>query len=191
MRRIRGKKGAIELSMTTIVVVVLALTLLIMGFVLIRNIMCGAIDVANGVTDSVKEEVTTFFSNNDADEIYCIGQGRESASLFPGEENYVSCVLRPKETTTYEFRFIVDESFSTLEPALIKRWLVEDRKVITGTPGDDEPRKVTKFNIPDDAPEGEISLKVQVKKSGSTSIDLERDLGFTVTRKGLVRSVVC
>ena len=37
-----SKKGAIELSMTTIIVVVLSLALLIMGFVLIRNIMCGS-----------------------------------------------------------------------------------------------------------------------------------------------------
>ena len=45
----RNNKAAIELSMTTIVVVVLSLTLLIMGFVLVRSIMCSAI----GLTDTI------------------------------------------------------------------------------------------------------------------------------------------
>ena len=55
--RLKGKKAAIELSMTTIIVVVLSLTLLIMGFILVRTIMCGAIGFTGDINDKVEKEI--------------------------------------------------------------------------------------------------------------------------------------
>ena len=42
IRKITGKKGAMELSMGTIVILVLAMSMLILGLVLIRTIFMGA-----------------------------------------------------------------------------------------------------------------------------------------------------
>ena len=58
----KSKKAAIELSMTTIVVVVLSLTLLIMGFILVRSIMCTAIGLTSDVGDKAKKQVNDFTS---------------------------------------------------------------------------------------------------------------------------------
>ena len=42
LKKISQKKGAIELSMTTIVILVLAMSMLILGLVLIKAIFTGA-----------------------------------------------------------------------------------------------------------------------------------------------------
>lgn len=56
-----SKKGAIEMSIGTIVVVVLAMSMLILGLVLIKTIFSGAKNVAEMTNDQVTEELTKMF----------------------------------------------------------------------------------------------------------------------------------
>jgi hypothetical protein len=58
------KKGAIELSMSTIVVVVLAMALLIGGIVLVRNITSGATESVDVINEKVMSEINGLFSEN-------------------------------------------------------------------------------------------------------------------------------
>lgn len=56
-----NKKAAIELSIGTVVIIVIAMTMLIMGIVLVRNIFAGATDSVNSLNDKVKGEITNLF----------------------------------------------------------------------------------------------------------------------------------
>jgi hypothetical protein len=60
-----SKKGAIELSMSTVVIIVLAMTLLIGGLVLVRNIVSGANQVVDLTNDNVLKEINSLFSEGD------------------------------------------------------------------------------------------------------------------------------
>lgn len=59
-----NKEGAIELSIGTIVVIVLAMTMLILGLVLVRSIFSGATDVADMTTTQLKEQVSRLFGED-------------------------------------------------------------------------------------------------------------------------------
>jgi hypothetical protein len=73
------KRGAMELSMSTVVIVVLALTMLIMGFILIRSIMCGAIGLTGDINNKVSDQINSLFGSQGG-EIVCIGEGGGSVN---------------------------------------------------------------------------------------------------------------
>jgi hypothetical protein len=56
-----NKKGAIELSIGTIVIIVLSMSMLILGLVLIRGIFFGAIDITEMTDSQLKDEVSKLF----------------------------------------------------------------------------------------------------------------------------------
>jgi len=60
----RSKRAAVELSMSTIVVVVLAMALLIGGIVLVRNITSGATESVDTINAKVMSEINGLFSEN-------------------------------------------------------------------------------------------------------------------------------
>src|SRR3989344_7829288 len=162
-----------------------------MGFVLVRNIMCGAIYLTQDINDRVREQVVNLFGTSEGSEIACVGQGTESVSVFPESENLIICSIRAKEAATYQFSIRPDADLSDIDSATIQKWLSSNTNTINGVPGDDEPRKIARFIIPETAPEGHMSVTVEVRKSGESSPIYSRELGFEVTRKGVIRSVVC
>src|SRR3989344_9488083 len=79
-----NKKGAIELSMTTIIVVVIGVTLLILGLVFVRGIFTGLKDVSDSTLGKAKtllgeglEDVNKFLSLSP--EAITIEQGKDDA----------------------------------------------------------------------------------------------------------------
>lgn len=62
LKKIKNKKAAIELSIGTVVIIVLAMTMLILGLVLVRNIFKGATDSVDTLNDKVKTEITNIFA---------------------------------------------------------------------------------------------------------------------------------
>jgi len=56
------KKGAIELSMTTVVVIVLAMTMLILGIVLVQQIFKGATYNVDTINEKVRGEINKLFT---------------------------------------------------------------------------------------------------------------------------------
>ena len=58
------KKGAIELSIGTIVIIVLAMSMLILGLVLIKNIFGGATSITDMTHDQLKDQVSKMFGED-------------------------------------------------------------------------------------------------------------------------------
>ena len=58
------KRGAIELSIGTIVIIVLSMSMLILGIVLIRNIFQGATNIADMTNEQLKNQVSTLFGED-------------------------------------------------------------------------------------------------------------------------------
>jgi len=59
-----NKRGAIELSIGTMVVIVLAMAMLILGLVLVRNIFSGATSSVDTINDNVKAQINQLFNDN-------------------------------------------------------------------------------------------------------------------------------
>ena len=64
-KRTKGnKRAAIELSIGTIVIVVLAMSMLILGIILVKNIFEGANDISTMTNDQLKNQVAQLFGEN-------------------------------------------------------------------------------------------------------------------------------
>ena len=61
----RGKKAAFELSVTTMIVIVLAITMLILGLILIKNIFTAATESVDELNDKVSNEIDKIFTDED------------------------------------------------------------------------------------------------------------------------------
>ena len=61
-----SKKAAIEMSVGTIVTIVLLMTTLILGLVLVRNIFSGSVENINSIDQAVKNEINKLFAEDDS-----------------------------------------------------------------------------------------------------------------------------
>jgi len=58
------KTGAMELSVGTIVIIVLSMSMLILGLVLIKGLFSGATDVTDLTIDQIRSEIQNMFGND-------------------------------------------------------------------------------------------------------------------------------
>jgi hypothetical protein len=182
------KKAALEMSIGTIVIIVIAVTMLILGIVFVRNVICVAIGLTGDLNTKVTGQINELFSSTGA-EVQCIGAGSEAVKIIPGQVSNIWCGIKAKETSKYRIE-LVEYSGVTSTKSQIKEWIVgQDYWEGTVAPGDDQPKKAIRLNIPDNAPEENIMLQVIIKKEGS--IISTQDLDFKISRVGFVRSAMC
>ncbi|MBU0760898.1 MAG: hypothetical protein KJ858_04355, partial [Nanoarchaeota archaeon] len=84
-----NKKAAIELSIGTIVIIVIAMTMLIMGIVLVRNIFAGATDSVDTLNQKVKGEITSLFAEEDTKVAIRLGADK-TAKIKQGERTGIA-----------------------------------------------------------------------------------------------------
>lgn len=70
----RGKIGAIEMSVGTIVIIVLAMSMLILGMVLVKNIFSGASENVLQMNDKVKDQINKLFVEDKRTVVYLPNQ---------------------------------------------------------------------------------------------------------------------
>jgi len=183
-----NKKAAIELSIGTIVIIVLAMSMLILGMVLVRSIMCGAIGLTGDVNTKVRGEINKMFEASGA-EVACIGAGEEAATLIPGETNNIYCSINADRTAEYQIKVksIRGDSYKESE---IRKWMIGDdfyKKTIA--PKDEEVKKFLRLNVPDNANEDTIIIGIEVYKDGT--LISSPDLDFAIKDTGMIKAAIC
>jgi len=186
-KRKRGKRAALELSIGTIVIIVIAITMLILGIVFVRSIMCGAINLTGDLNDRVKGEVNDLFGATGG-EVQCIGSTGEPISMEPGKINLVYCGVKAPQEAKYSVT-VTDYSATYSTKSEIKSWMVDDSWEGTVAPNDEIPKKVARLNIPKEAPEDSITIQVVIKKEGT--VISTQDLDFKISRSGFFRAAMC
>jgi len=104
-----NKKGAIELSISTIVIIVLAMSMLILGLVLVRSIFQGSTDSVITMNDNVKEEIRKLFQ--DEGQRYVLRLSGETATIKQGTEFGVAFGIKNTiqgDPNSRKFRYNVD-----------------------------------------------------------------------------------
>ena len=96
MRSLLRKKGAIELSMTTVVVIVLAMTMLALGLTLVRTLFQGAIYTAQSLSENTQKEIDKIFSQEDKD-LLLVGPPNRQLGICPDSNPYLHYYLNSKE----------------------------------------------------------------------------------------------
>lgn len=70
---LKNKKAAIELSIGTIVVIVIAMTMLVLGLVLVKNIFSGATESVDSLNEKVMGEISRLFTDETANVVVRLG----------------------------------------------------------------------------------------------------------------------
>lgn len=96
----KNKKAAIELSIGTIVIIVIAMTMLIMGIVLVRNIFGGATTSVDSLNDKVRSEIASLFTE-EGEKIVIYGAGADrTIKIKRGTESFGFVISAIAEKTT-------------------------------------------------------------------------------------------
>jgi len=83
----RNKKAAIELSIGTVVIIVIAMAMLILGLVLVKNIFSGATESVDTLNDKVKAEITGLFAKEGTKIGIKLGSDK-TAKVEQGTQNF-------------------------------------------------------------------------------------------------------
>ena len=84
---IRNKEGALELSIGTIVIIVIGMSMLILGLVLVRTIFTGATDSVDSINAGVLNEINNLFKNEGGNLIIKLGTSNK-ATIKPGTDSF-------------------------------------------------------------------------------------------------------
>jgi len=181
-----SKKAAIEMSMTTVVVIVLSVIMLILGLTLIRTIACGAINIAGTTLEGAQDEINKMFGQDKGKEIACLGT-KQTFTILPNKYNVVGCGFTPEITTTYtyEYRIISAISGGRDIASEVVRWMPEKLTgIITAGPGDTT-YATFGINPPKDAPRTVIVIRPRIN-----GIDKDT-MRFEVRSVGWIGENVC
>lgn len=160
------KKAALELSISTIVIIVMAVTMLILGLVLIRTIMCGALVTSLDLTQKMKDQINKLFQETGNDVVLLQGPSGP-INIPPGESSAVWFAFKPGVETEYNYRFEVYLSDTykrapyTLREAAIESWFTTplSGKDVVGVLGKE---KNLMIKPPKDSPNFEFTLKLKI-----------------------------
>tara|TARA_Y100000310_G_C20455612_1_gene702902 strand:+ start:71 stop:628 length:558 start_codon:yes stop_codon:yes gene_type:complete len=167
------KRGAIEFSMTTVIVIILSVTMLVLGIVLIQKIFKSGTNAIDDIDAEIKSEISRLFSSDNSKKIIVFPSSRR-IDIQKGDGGYgFAFSIRNIDDTEGTFHYLItavgtDCSSLSVEEA--------DSLLALGKEGDIElpagdvmenPKLVT-FNIPETAPPCAVEYKIDVDKGGET-----------------------
>lgn len=167
------KKGAIEMSVGTIVIIVLAMSMLILGMILIQNIFSGASQNVLQMNDKVKDEINKLFVEDKRTVVYLANQ---IAEIQQNEDWGIAFAVKNLEKGTAEagsFRYEVkvsDPDVRTkcgVDERTIESWIKTGRTdSMTVAPGQSY-FGIVRFLIPESAPLCTVRFHIDVTKDNA------------------------
>lgn len=80
----KNREGALELSIGTIVVIVIGMSMLILGLVLVRTIFSGSTSTVDDLNEQVQSEILNLFGDSTGNVVVKLGSA-DTAKVKPGE----------------------------------------------------------------------------------------------------------
>jgi|GEM_PF-873766 len=185
----KKKKAALEMSIGTIVIMVIAVTMLILGIVLVRSIMCTGMQMTDEINRGMKAEIIKLFGSEDVG-VKCMGEGGGSeVKLGSGGRRAIGCVIKVDENVEYELAVKSIESIKGASTSTVEKWVIKEGwegSVIPG--GDGKDVVVVLLDIPRDAPTTTLDIEIEsenkasgVKDTHNLIIDIQPANFFTNT----------
>lgn len=167
-----NKKGAIEMSVGTIVTIVLSMSMLILGMVLIKNIFSGSSSNVLEMNDNVRDQINKLFSEDKKVVVYAsnklvaIKQDEQWGVPF-GIKNLVT---GNAEGSTFDYEVFVSDadvqSKCGISESEAQGWIVAGRSgSISLAPGDSY-SDIVRFFIPEGSPLCIVRFQLKVTVDG-------------------------
>jgi len=178
---IRNKKGAMEMSMGTLVTIVLLMAVMVLGIVLVRSIFSSGTNAVNEIDNEVQQEIDKLFSD-DSGSVVIYPPSRE-VRIEQGDSGGVGISLRNPErgegTRTYSYVTTYLDDDCSLGGSEGGSYLVlgdHENGIQLGSGQQLSQARLIKLRIPTDAPLCEIRYKVVVsggQNEETTFFDVE------------------
>lgn len=176
MRKIKrqNKKAALEMSISTVVVLVIGMSMLILGLVLVRSIFSGAKYNVDKINEGVESEINRLFDEEGGKEVIIYLQKQE-AKIDKGERFGVAFGIKntvrgeaEASTFTYEFKSTsVQQGCSGLDTAKADQYLILGKTgSVSLLPGSKPYYDTLTIFPPDTAPLCEVRYVLEVKRNG-------------------------
>jgi hypothetical protein len=183
------KRAAMELSVSTIVVIVLAVTMLIMGMILVRSIMCAGLNLTGDIEGKMSSELNDLFGDKDFG-VKCMGTaGQARPKLIDSENQEIYCVIR--EDQSMDYKLVVKDIKSVSGEKNIENWIVDkDGYEGTVSPGTNNER-IAILNIPRKVSKTTLKITVEEYRNGSPSVTKTHSLLVDVVSVGSFSRAIC
>ncbi len=179
----KSKTGAIELSIGTIVIVVLAMTMLIGGLVLISNIFDSTKYNVNEMNTKVKNEIGKLFTEDERVVLYT---NNGKVAIKQGKEWGVGMAIKNLNKGAEDFKFsytttVIDPKAQKkcgISVREIESWIDQGETTGISIPSGETEFFVIRLYVPDSAPlcEGTVRFKIEIRVDGQVYDNVFFDL---------------
>jgi len=181
-----NKKGAMELSIGTIVIIVLAISMLVFGLVFVKKIMCSGIIITDQISTGVENEIKGLFNVDDYG-VKCMGEAGEEIKLADGGRRQIACVIKTDESIEYNLKIKSIESLQGVSTNAVQKWIIDEDWKGTVSAGD-KTVSVAVLDIPKNV--DATSLKIIVQEITDFGEDTHT-LYIDVVHLGGLTSAIC
>jgi hypothetical protein len=119
--RRKRKKGALEMSIGTIVVMVIAITMLILGIVFVRSIMCKGIQMTDKLNEGVMNQISELFGSQEYG-VKCMGENGEDLSFGTGGKRAFGCFIKVDKSSEYKIE-VKKMASNDVSESELKEWV--------------------------------------------------------------------
>lgn len=190
--KMKNKKAAMEMSMGMIVTIVLLVSVLILGLVFVRNIMCKSILITDDITASLEGEIKNLFGTT-SDEIICVGEGEANIKIgADGSSKKLGCVINTQSSGEYTFTVASIKSLKGESVETVKSWF------LSGKEGDNKPFSILPpggnanfIVIQPDKKTSLTTVEIEVKAMDPNGRESSHYMVFDVSAVGAISSAIC
>lgn len=186
-----AKLGAIELSMTTIVIIVISIIVLIFGIIFGRNVMCSGIQITEDINAGVKNQVKLLFGA-DKYGVVCVGEGGQEVKIASGGRRKIVCIIKTEDSVEYDLTVRNIQSLKGASTASVNKWVLDDGWKGSVSPGGDGTEApVAILDIPQDAPTTTLKITIDEVKNQDSSSKKTHTAVIDVVPAGFFRTTMC
>ena len=165
----KNRRAAMEMSVGTIVTIVLLMTVLILGLVLVRTIFKSSVENINGIDTAVKAEIEKLFAENENKKVVIYPPTRE-VEIKKGENSRgfglsIRNVGNSEDKFSYEITAIetsCDMQLSKAEELIVLNRQRNNLLISAGSIMEDP--IFVKFDIPETAPPCQITYSINMEQ---------------------------
>ena len=191
MVSLRNKKSAMEMSIGTIVILIMAIVMLIFGIILIRSIMCSGIQVTDQLNRGVMDQVRGLFGN-DKYGVMCVGESGDPLKYGSGGTRRVDCIIKTDQAAQYKIDVVNVTSISGASEKTVEKWIKDKGWSGNVKPGGDGSQEtVLLLDIPRDAPTTNLKITFEAITNNDDSTKDTITSYINIVPAGFFQTTMC
>lgn len=184
----KNKKAAMEMTMGTIVTIVILVSVLILSLILVKNVMCGGIILTDQVVEGAENELKNLFGNTEYG-VKCMGEEGDEITLGDGGKRQIICIINTDETIKYNLKLNSIESLSGASTNVVKTWVSDKNWQGSVSPGK-KTVTVLLLDVPRNVDDTSLKIEIEEENKDTGNIDTHI-LYLNVKHLGQITSAMC